>query len=493
MGLMRFRVFPPDRLTDEFVRQSYLVGMDHISWPVRAAVADDVLSIYRTASDSAAFCTPWPVAGRGVLSLSSGTLAENDEPYFLPLELARGTVNALRSQLFEWQTIGLVAPEQLIAKTNEATDLLAAAAVRRDELAVCAEYAEKAIRTAFEAADRLVELYVEQAFWVRKRAAGRLAAHLGINLGTTSLDPQIFKQCARGFSCAVAPFSWKAIETDEGHFDWTATDEQIERCRQANMKIVGGPVLNWDHSSLPDWLTLWDDDFDGLLDCASQYVKTTVERYREKVDYWICAGRLNTGDALGLSEEEKLQLAVRAIETVRNADPETPTMISVDQPWAEYMSRRNVDFAPLHYADALLRAGMGIAGVVLETNVGFAIDGTLPRHPLEWSRYLDAWSSLGVPIWISLCVPSSTEADPLAARNYALPCGPAWNPNLQQDWINRLVPLLFAKPWVSGVIWNQLHDGLPHDFPNGGIIDADNRLKLVFRSLLAVKRSLTGT
>ena len=29
-----------------------------------------------------------------------------------------------------------------------------------------------------------------------------------------------------------------------------------------------------------------------------------------------------------------------------------------------------------------------------------------------------------------------------------------------------------AKPAVQGVIWNQLRDNQPHDFPHGGLFDA---------------------
>ncbi len=35
MGLMRFIVSPPDRITDEIIEQAYLSGVDRIPWPVR--------------------------------------------------------------------------------------------------------------------------------------------------------------------------------------------------------------------------------------------------------------------------------------------------------------------------------------------------------------------------------------------------------------------------------------------------------------------------
>ena len=41
----------------------------------------------------------------------------------------------------------------------------------------------------------------------------------------------------------------------------------------------------------------------------------------------------------------------------------------------------------------------------MEINVGYCPGCTLPRHVLEFSRQLDTWSRLGLPLWLSLCVP----------------------------------------------------------------------------------------
>ena len=43
----------------------------------------------------------------------------------------------------------------------------------------------------------------------------------------------------------------------------------------------------------------------------------------------------------------------------------------------------------------------------------------------------------------------------------------SWNAKTQQAWIARYLPLILAKSYVQGVLWNQLHDSQPHDFPHG--------------------------
>ena len=76
MGLMRFRVFPTERITEEMVQQAYLSGIDRMSWPVWGAIEGGDLLLQRSVSDSANLHVPWPVEGYGPLTLTSGSLIE---------------------------------------------------------------------------------------------------------------------------------------------------------------------------------------------------------------------------------------------------------------------------------------------------------------------------------------------------------------------------------------------------------------------------------
>ena len=228
------------------------------------------------------------------------------------------------------------------------------------------------------------------------------------------LDNYTARQFLATFNAAEVPLAWRDTETTEGNFSWTTSDKQVEWCRAHGLKVFAGPLLTLDPHALPDWYYLFEDDFESVLDFVSAFVRAAVERYRGKVDYWICAGRANTAGVPSLSEAERLQLVARTVDLVRSLDPDTPALVSFDQPWAEYLRQQESDFPPLHFADALMRAGLGLTGVMMEMNVGYWPGGTLPRHPLEFNRLLDAWSLLGLPLWLSLCVPSAYHEDPLA-------------------------------------------------------------------------------
>ena len=153
--------------------------MDRVPWPAKVRQGDGELVIERAASDSANLYIPWQVQGHGLVTLSTGTLMERPDPYYLPLELARGKVGQVRSQLADWRMIGLVIPPEVQQKLADATVCLSRSAVEPQGTPASIEHADLAIRTALDAADLLAGCYTEQALSIRRRNANKLSSFLG--------------------------------------------------------------------------------------------------------------------------------------------------------------------------------------------------------------------------------------------------------------------------------------------------------------------------
>src|SRR5438128_771896 len=111
--------------------------------------------------------------------------------------------------------------------------------------------------------------------------------------------------------------------------------------------------------------------------------------------------------------KQRSRLVVESVDRVRSIDSRTPLVVSFNQPWAEYIARKDQELTPWHFADTLVRGELGLAGVGLEIHYGYWPGGTLPRDPQEVSRLLDRWSQIGVPLMVILAAPSSMGADPL--------------------------------------------------------------------------------
>lgn len=491
MGQHRFLVHPPDRLSPRDLERAFLAGADYVPWLCRTRPIEGGFLIERDASDSCCLHIPWRVEGHGQVVLTTATLVERATPYHLEVELARGKLNQLRNQLADWTAMGMTVPDDVAAKMRTAAELFAQAATSQHEPDRAAVTAAGALRAALDVADSLVAAFTEQAYMARHRQSPKLATLLGVNLDTTEPGGLLGDALAKAFNTAKVPFSWHDIEAHEGTAQWERCDRQIAWCESRQMRVYGGPLLAFDRRGLPDWVSLWEDDFDNLQDLVSDYVRRVVERYKGRVNVWQCAARLYSTEILALSEEDRLRLVVRAIEVVRRADPNTPTVVCFDRPWADYMRDVPLDLSPLHLCDALVRSGLGLAGIALELNVGCDPGGSVPRDPLEFSRLVDRWGSLGLPLVIELTLPSSAASDPharpaIAPMSDVLRDG--WSPTAQQAWVERYVPLLLSKPAVHALLWNQCADSDPHDYPHAGLIDTTGRAKPALTTLARLRR-----
>ena len=488
MGQMRFRIHDRHRIPSEHLERIYVAGLEEIPWSTRVSWDGDMLVVRRTISDSGCVYVPWQVDGHGENVLTTTTLMERDAPYLLEVELARGLIHRIRTRLFVWEWLGLETPPEMQEKLQIATREFALAATTQGELSEAAAAANRAISMAFETSAELVSKYAEQAIAGRQRQSP-IATLMGVSLSSETPDLKVRRSLVEACNIIQIPIAWRAVESKEGRRDWKQTDEQLAWCQKAGMKVAAGPLLRMDDLGVPDWMVLWEGDFENLTRLMVEHVTAVVSRYAGRVHLWQVASRVNTGRLLGLEEEQSLQLVAHALELVRNIDPRTPTVVSFDQPWGEYLSQQDEDLAPLHYADALVRADLGVSGFGLEINAGFLPGGTSHRPTFELGRMLDQWSVWGLPLMIQMSTASSDEADPLAKKNIGIQLASGVRDasvDPQRLWATEILPLLLARSAVQVVLWNQVSDSVPHEFPHAGLFDANDQPK----STLALMRDL---
>jgi hypothetical protein len=494
MGLMRFNVHDRERIPPGGLEHVHMCGGDDLPWFSRAYFSGEQLVIERNEDDSGRVFVPWQIGDSAPLLICTATLMERDRPYLLEVELARGMLNNLRNQIAQWEMMGLVVPASLRGKIAEATSDFSRGASNQDDIEGAAKYASHSLFAAQSAMRELTSEYVKQALAMRRSQKSQFTSWFGVHLGSHLPKANVGRQLVSTFNMVSLPLTWKAIEVVEGRREWKDADAQVEWAHSAGLRICAGPLLELDDRGVPDWTYLWEGDFQSILAFMLDHVRAVVERYRGKVHLWQVAARMTHGHALGLGEEARLQLAAKAITVVRQLDPTTPLVVTFDQPWAEYLASEQLDLAPMHFADALVRADLGLSGLGLEINVGYQPGGSVHRGPLAFSRLIDNWSLLELPLLVTLTLPSSAADDPQANSNVRVLSNKAEDvtPETQRDWINEHVPLLLAKNAVQVVLWNQLSDATPHHYPHSGVFDADDKPKPALEALRKIRQQYLG-
>ena len=182
----------------------------------------------------------------------------------------------------------------------------------------------------------------------------------------------------------------------------------IAWCRRHEVAAPGRPARRFPPpGGCPDWIWLWEGDYETLLGLVVDLVRQAVTRYRGKIPLWHLIHRPASTDFLGLSEEEQIRIAARAIQVARQTDPSAQFTIGVERPWAEWMGSSPFQLGPLHLADYLVRADLGLSGIVLEIAPGYSAPGSHIRDLFDFSKLLDLYALLNLPLHIWFAFPSS--------------------------------------------------------------------------------------
>ncbi len=274
MGQFHFLVPDPSQLSPQAFQTAYVCGRDYLPFVSRISTGPGgELTVDREEDESGTFNILWPTTGHGTLLLSTATLVERPEPYLLPLELARGTLHRLRNFLADWQASGSSVPETVNKNLEEALQCFVQAVAGQRAASASGDMANKSIDAALSGIDDIASALVEQSRRLRQQQTSKILPLFAGRLMDAVPDGALSTAFAAAFNTAAVPFSWPKVEADEGRQNWAMTDAQLQWCQSHNLRICGGPLLELRRSSLPDWIYLWEGDFDNLLMVAGDYIR----------------------------------------------------------------------------------------------------------------------------------------------------------------------------------------------------------------------------
>lgn len=496
MGVMRFQVMPPEAAADwPEAASAYVTGMDGRVFQGRVELLGNVLAYTRPTSESGKLHVAWPVPDFGRPVLTTTSLPESETPYLLALELARGKIGELRDQTFQWQFAGMSIATEIESLTKEAFRLFSKASASRGDATQASHFAQQALQVACRAAELLGRSYTQQRRLSRRQSFNHPPALLGCTLDESTCEEHYESLFFDTFSAAAVPIEWSRVEPTEGSYRWEPLEAMVECCQRRRCVIRGGPLLDLSAGGLPTWLAPWAADFLNLQSFVCDFVETAVSRFAGRIRIWEVAARGNSGGGLSLTEEQRLALTARTVEAAQRTDTEAQIFVRVDQPWGEYQAAGGHRLTPFQFVDALTRSRIGLTGVNLEIAVGYVPVGDQSRDLLAVSRLVDIWSLLGIPLHITLAIPSASGVDPLA-HDHLRPGKSSlrddWSEAVQAEWAHDFVGMLMSKPQVTGVFWAHFHDGQPHRFPHAGVIAAGGQEKKLLAALRELQTSGRG-
>ena len=441
MSSISFEV-PADLSADrraDLARGWFAGGYDGSPVASRRTEAGTKFTLKRAQSESGYLCVPWHDAAGRERVVSTATLRPHDAPYPVLVELARGVVNRLRTFVSAMSGGGLPFPAGYTAECDRVVRRFGRLVLGLD---TDTGTAVEVIETAGALADRAAAALNDYRLRVRKEAHGPLVTRLGCRLSRLP-PPALAEHFADTLTAVRIVPDWRAIEPNEAAFDWSTLDPLVNWAVGSGLAVSVGPLVDLADGPFPEWLDAWHGDLPNLAAFLSDFVATVVTRYRDQVRSWHVFAGFNHLDAMGLVEDDRLRLAARTLETVHELEPKADCVFSVCQPWGDYLTNEDLTYAPLVFADTLLRAGYQVSGIELEL-LAQPPRGCPARDPLDVIRLTEMYDHLGLPLEVAVAT-----ADPEVLRTcVAAPTvrGVYWDSWAATDPCSRASDLALVRP-----------------------------------------------
>ena len=245
---------------------------------------------------------------------------------------------------------------------------------------------------------------------------------------------------------------------------------------QKRCPIIAGPLVSLNTIDTPDWLFVWEHDFEALREMAYEYVQKVVHRYRKAVAVWNVAAGLHTNMGFNLSFEQIIELTRLLVSQIKNMLPSARVIITISHPFGEYHANGKTSVPPMLYAEMVAQAGINFEAFGVELELGVPAPGQYLRDLFQISGMLDRFSTLGRPLFLTAtsCPGrngidagdiSGGRYDPSAAGRWRRP----WDPQLQAEWMESVYRTALSKPFVESIAWGNLADIHP-SLPSGGLM-----------------------
>jgi hypothetical protein len=503
--MLRFRVYkngtPP---ADLDVSTAFLVGSDGV--PIRGefSYGHGVLFCRKRAAGPAALAILWETENFGTVILETTRLPEREEPYVLNLEFARGRMMRLMQKREEWGIFDIPEAAQINEKALEARDLLLQAITHQHDPPAASRYADKCLQVALPLSEQAALTHADLLLQRRISTRSFPRGAFGVRV-----DPAIATEAYRRLLLPNAdfvrlPMLWKAIEPQEQQYAWAAIDEWVDFLRRVRVPIIGGPLVRFHEGTIPDWLYIWEHDYETVRDLLYEHINRVVTRYGSQVALWSAICGLHVNAQFSFSFDQLMDLTRMAVGLVKKNNPNGRTMIELTQPWGEYYATNQRSIPPMLYAEMVVQSGVQFDVFGVQLRFGIPREGCWQRDLFQISSMLDRFAALGKPLMISgLQVPSAPASGTAVDGQSSGAPDPAgtwrrpWSETLQCKWMEAVTDIALSKPYVEAICWHELADASPgaepvSSMPFGGLANVDLSNKQSLRTWTALRRAVAG-
>ena len=481
---MKFQVFKNGKVVDKFrLCGAYLFGTDGIA--IRRAkirFKDGLVECERPNLETAGLALLWPIDGLGRMILPTTCLPERNRPYNLNLEIARAKLMQIINKQEDWSFFDGVEGLENISK--EAQNLFIQAVQNTSDTPAASRLADESLKKAIVVSERLAVKQADLLFNNKARSHSFGRGCLGCRVNPKQMkNSKYVGRLIELFGFVLIPINWAQIESQKGHFDFSAVDTCIDAIGKRKLVIGAGPLLRFSKEDLPKWLLDSEPEFEKIRETAYQFVTNVVARYSGSIHRWFVISGLNALNHFGFSFEQVLEMTRAANLAVRAASNRALRIIEISNSWGEYYATTPNSIPPLVYMDMVVQSGINFDAFGLVMRFGKNQSGMHVRDMMQISAILDYVGPVAKPLYINAVEVPSQDGDGLYNGKVAGVWHHEWNQAQQAQWIEQFYKIALSKPFVDTVTYSTLADMEDNTISNSGLLTGHIETKKSFRVL----------
>ncbi len=453
------------KLDPEFV---HVIDLERTPYPVKVSIDNGLMVCETGTPESLRVQVPWALPGQNAAIFGTSTLPGNQQPYILLIELARGRLTDLR-HFFQEGPAGTSRP--LPAKFREASDLFISALMSRTDVESAAALAAKSLQISIDLGRETISRQCD-ASSVDERILQKLSVDLSSLRGSELSAPQRWA-LSNVRNCRIAPV-WSELMTVENQIHWHSWETPVKIAKEANLQVHAGPLIDFSNDFLPPWVYRYTD-ISQLSRVFSNYVHYVVSNLKEKVNVWHVVRRPAMRQVNVISEEQQIKITVAAIQAVSRACPSAEIVVDLTAPWAEWLTTASFELGPLHLADTLARADLGLTGIGIELAMGYEFPGSHMREMIDVARLLDMYQLVNLPLHLTIAIPGRQHGTQTINLNQVSADSRQWPVGCSQESQAKigmdLLRLAASRAHIRSVHWATLSDTNGSEFLDSGLFD----------------------
>jgi len=488
--MLRFDVYQNGKLARQIdLSGMYLFGQDAI--PVRADVVSNggQVTCIKRVPGACGLALLWEAGKSGRFLLSTTRLMDREKPYNLNVELARAQATRLIQKREDWGLFDYPEAKDLNDELESVRKQFVGS-LEAGDAGKASVLADRAMEQAVTLGEKMALFHADILLKRRKALGPASRTSFGCNVDLPA-TADAYKECLRdAFDFIAVPTPWKHTEPRERQYQYDQIDAWVNWAAKLRKPVHAGPLLSFEPAFLPEWLYIWEHDYETVRDLIYEHIQEVVTRYQKHVSAWKVVSGIHAYNGFNLDFEQLMELTRMSCLLVKKLAPHSQVLIELVMPWGEYYARNQRTIPPMLYADMVVQSGVKFDAFGVRFLMGVPVDGYFVRDLLQISSLLDEFVSMHKTVHVTACqVPSAMtndawdawggKASPKKAGRWHTP----WSPRLQAEWLQAFYRMAISKPFVESVSWRDLADYEGHHLPHGGLCQNDMTPKLAYKEL----------